>query len=267
MLLFLLALGCTDPSPVAIAACQALPGIAIHDSDRALFEPLLTARDLEILRDAAPTHGLAAVDAATLADMRSRTTCTADEVNGAGSGRWAVKLTRTSPTVSGEGSVGEPAELSFEWQVSDEQGGRVDLNLEGASIARRNADQAIDDEDWKRHSSGWRALAHRWPDPLLAVDVALAEALETRMGYAGKLQHSFDAAGEGLVQASVRNTGDKAVTALVVDAVFESASGPLHARSELGAVPAGGQLAYTLEIPDGAEGSVRLRTIDLTFDH
>ncbi len=265
MLIVLLALACTDPEPAAVAACQALPGIAVLETDLPLFETLLSAADIAHLRQAEPTRGLQAVDAPTLATMRSQTSCTVEEVNGAGSGRWAVKLSRTAPTVDASGAVGAPDTQQFEWQVIDEDGGRVDLNLVAAGIARKNAEAAIDEEDFKRFSAGWRALSHRWPDPLLTVDVAFAEALETRMDYAAKLQHSFDGAGEGMVQATVQNTGDKAVAAMRVDAVFESADGPLHARADLGAVAPGQALAYQVEIPDGAEGNVRLRTIDLLF--
>lgn len=264
--LILLLLACTDPEPVAIAACQALPGIAAHSEDLPIFAPLLTAKDMAVLGKAAPTRGLEKVSASTLAGLRARTTCTATETNGAGEGRWAVKLTRTTPALDSQGVAGAPVEQSFEWQVSDEEGGRVDLNLEGAAIARENLDEAIDQEDWKRYASGWRALAARWPDPVLPVDVAAAEALATRMEYAGKLEHSFVGAGEGLVQASVRNTGDRAVRGQVVDAVFESAGGPLHSRVELGALPAGQTLEYQVAIPDGAEGNVRLRTLDLALE-
>lgn len=264
-LLPLLLLACTDPEPVAIAACQALPGIAAHSQDLPLFQPLLTAKDLAVLGKAAPTRGLERVPAATLAELRTQTTCTVVETNGAGEGRWAVKLTRTAPTIDGTGAVGPAAEQTFEWQVSDEEGGRVDLNLEGAAIARENLDEAIDQEDWKRYASGWRALAARWPDPVLPVDVAAAEALASRMEYTTKLQHAFVGAGEGLVQATVTNQGDRAVQAQVVDAVFESANGPLHGRVELGPLAAGASLTYTVEIPDGAEGNVRLRTIDLAL--
>ncbi|MCK6507680.1 hypothetical protein L6R53_30655 [Myxococcota bacterium] len=264
--LVLLLLACTDPEPVAIAACQALPGIAAHPQDLPLLAPLLTAKDMEFLGKAAPTRGLEKVSATTLAELRAQTTCAVVETNGAGEGRWAVKLTRTSPVVDGTGAVGAPAEQTFEWQVSDEEGGRVDLNLEGAAIARGNLDEAIDQEDWKRYASGWRALAARWPDPVLAVDVAAAEALATRMEYAGKLEHSFVGAGDGVVQASVVNQGDRAVRGQVVDAVFESAGGPLHSRVELGPLPAGATMAYQVAIPDGAEGSVRLRTLDLALE-
>lgn len=259
----LLALACTDPAPVAVAACQALPGISAHPSDLALYEPLLTAADVEVLRHAEPTKGLAVFSPEALAELRKRTACTADEVNGAGSGRWAVKLTRTMPELKADGSAGEPVTTSFEWQVSDEQGGRVDLNLVASTIARDNAAEAIDEEDFKRFASGWRAIAHRWPDPVLVVDVAEAEALDARMAYAGKLEHSFVAAGEGLVQATVQNTGDQAVSGILVDAAFESAEGKLHSQARVGAVAPGETATYVVEIPDGAEGNVRLRTLDL----
>jgi len=256
-------LACTDPSPVALATCQALPGIAVHDSDRALFAPLLTAADMDVLARAEPTRGLSVFSPDALAALRTQTSCVVDEVNGAGSGRWAVKLTRTMPAVHADGSTGDPVTDSFEWQVSDEQGGRVDLNLVASALARRNAVEAIDEEDFKRFAAGWRAIAHRWPDPVLVVDVAEAEALDARMAYTGKLEHAFVAAGDGLVQATVTNTGGQAVSAVEVDASFESPSGKLHSQAVLGAVPPGGTLAYTVEIPEGAEGNVRLRTIDL----
>ncbi|NOY26937.1 MAG: hypothetical protein GXP62_13795 [Oligoflexia bacterium] len=265
MLILMLALAWTDPAAVAVATCQALPGIAIRPDDRALFQPLLTAKDLGVLDKAKPTHGLKRVDAATLAQLRSQTTCVAEETNGAGSGQWAVKLTRTAPTITGDGAVGPVTEQTFEWQVTDEKSGRVDLNLTGAAIARRNADEAIGEQDWKRYASSWRALAQRWLDPLLAVDIADAEALQDRMEYSEKLEQTFDKASDGLVQATVENTGDRAVKSLVVDATFESGKTPLHSQTTLGAVPAGGKLNYTLEIPEGAEGKVALHTTDLSF--
>ncbi len=265
MILALLALACSDPTAVAISACQALPGIAAHPEDMPLMETLLSSKDLDALRKAPQTKGLQAVSAATLATMRAQTTCTASETNGAGSGRWAVKLTRKAPTVTPTGEIGPPDEQSFEWQVVDEDGGRAEFNIEGATIARKNLDEAIDKEDFKRFAAGWRSLAGRYPDPVLSVDVADADALLARMEYGASLEHVFQGAADGLVNASVRNSGDKVIAQMKVDAVFESAAGPLHSEVVVGPVAAGETLSYQVAIPDEAEGSVRLRTLDLRF--
>lgn len=265
MLFVLLSLACTDPSAVAVAACQALPGVAVHPEDLPLMETLLSKKEIEALKKAPPTKGLQAVSAATLATMRSQTTCTATESNGAGSGRWAVKLTRKAPTVTVKGEVGPPDEQSFEWQVTDEDGGRAEYNVEGATIARGNLDEAIDKEDFKRFAAGWRSLAGRYPDPLLVVDVADAEALLARMEYGASLQHVFVGAAEGMVNASVLNSGDKTIAEMKVDAVFESAAGPVHSEAIVGPLPAGETLTYQVAIPETAEGNVRLRTLDLRF--
>jgi len=265
MILALFALACTDPTAVAVAACQALPGIAVHPEDMPLMETLLSKKEIEALRAAPPTRGVQVVSAATLASMRAQTTCTAEEPNGAGSGRWAIKLSRKAPTVGPTGEVGPPDEQTLDWQVVDEDGGRVEFNVEGATIARKNLDEAIDKEDFKRFAAGWRSLAGRYADPLLSVDVAEAEALLARMEYAASLEHVFQGAAEGMVAATVRNAGDKAIATMKVDAVFESAAGPLHSEVNVGPVAAGETLSYQVAIPDEAEGSVRLRTLDLRF--
>lgn len=265
MLLALALLACTDPAKVAVAACQALPGIAAHPEDLPMFEGLLSAKDMDALRKAAPTEGLKKVSAASLAAMRGKTTCTAGEVNGAGSGRWAVQLHRSAPTVLADGREGPVAEQDLEWQVVDEEGGRAELNLEGAAIARKNLDEAIEKEDFKRYAGGWKSLAGRWADPLLTVDVAVAEALLERMEYGKQLQHVFVGAADGEVLATVSNPGNRAVAELRVNAVFESSGGPVHSEANIGPLPAGGTLEYRLPIPEQAEGNVRLRTLDLRF--
>jgi len=265
VLLVLLVLGCTDPTPVAVSACQAMPGISARAGDLPMFEPLLSAKDMKVLREAAPTLGLQAVDETRMAELRSKTTCMPGEANGAGDGRWAIELTRTAPVVNPDGSLGDPVETTFEWQVVDQDGGRVDLNLEGAAIARRNLEDAVHDADWHRFASGWKALAARWNDPVLPVDIQAAESKRDRMDYTSRLKNVFDAAGEGLIHGTVTNSGEQAVSRAMITATFESAGGPLTASTQIGALAPGQSLTYTVDIPEGAEGNVKLKTTDLEF--
>jgi len=265
MLLALALLGCTDPGPLAVSACEAVPGLSTDAAGMALLEPLLIDSSVAILKDATPTRGQEVLGAAGLAQLRAGTTCTADQIDSAGSGRWAVKLTRTGPSVSADGTIGASVTTPLEWQVADTDGGRVEIGLEKANSMRKSAQEAAEKGEHRRAASTLRALSKSFADPVLAVDVAHAEAAQDKAEYDKKLTNAFVAAEDGSVSATFTNSGDRALTDVTVGGDFETPDGPIGADAAIGAVPAGESVDYKLPIPDGAEGSVKLKTRTFTL--
>ena len=265
MLLLLTLLGCTDPGPLAVSACEAVPGLSTDAAGMALLEPLLIATSVAILKDAAPTKGQEALGPDGLAQLRAGTSCTADKIDAAGSGRWAVKLTRTAPTVAADGTLGATETTALEWQVADTDGGRVDVGLEKANAMRRSATEAAEKGEHRRAASTLRALSKSFADPALVVDVALAEAAQDKAEYDKKLSNTFVAAEGGSVTASFTNSGDRALSGVTVGGDFEAGDGVVTADAEIGDVPAGETVEYKLTIPDSAEGSVKLKTRGYTL--
>lgn len=229
------------------------------------LETFLSIRDIAELQAAHPTLGVQNIPFETYTKLREATTCEVVEKNGAGSGRWAIKLSRTSPKLSWDGIVGEPETTEFEWQIIDEKGGRLDYEITTANIERKSMGEAFAARDWKRVAAGWRAIARRWQDPLLAVDVYAAESLQTRMEYGDQVVSTFLEAGDGLVRASLKNGGDKDVAVALVHGVFQTADGEQRVPVEVGPIAAGATIEYFVQIPDEAEGSVKLHTMDIAF--
>ncbi|MCB9764229.1 MAG: hypothetical protein H6739_30940 [Alphaproteobacteria bacterium] len=264
MILALLLLGCTDPEPIAKAACQAVPGLSVDPEGLALLEPLLTPTEGTLLAQAEPTLGLTAAGPATMAKLRAEASCEVGEVESAGSGRWAVPVTRTAPSITPDGQLGEPETTELSWQVVADDGGRVETGLKKAIAMRKSAHEAVEQDDLRRAASTLRALKKSYGDPALAVDIALAEAAFDKREYARKLQNVFVSA-DDVVVATLTNSGDKALSAVTVAADFETAEGPKRTTAALTDVAAGATVEVRLEIPEGAEGGVKLSTADFEF--
>lgn len=178
MILLFALLGCTDPEPLAQSTCEASPGLSTDAAGLALLQPLLPAKSYEILSSAPKTAGHELIGDAGLAQIRAGTSCTIDEVASAGSGHWAVKITRTAPEVSGDGTIGAPVESVLEWTVMAAEGGRVDIGLERAAAMRKSINEALEKGELRRAASTMRTLSKSFPDPALAVDIAKAEAAQ-----------------------------------------------------------------------------------------
>ena len=265
MLLALALLGCTDPGPLAVSACEAVPGLSTDAAGMALLEPLLIETSVTILKEATPTKGQEVLGEAGLAQLRAGTSCTADQIDSAGSGRWAVKLTRTGPSVSADGSIGASVTTSLEWQVADTDGGRVEIGLEKANSMRKSATEAAGKGEHRRAASTLRALSKSFADPVLVIDVAQAEAAQDRSEYEKKLSNAFVAAEDGTVKATFTNSGDRSLTGVTVGGDFEAGDAVVVADADIGDVPAGETVDYTLTIPEGADGSVKLKTRDYSL--
>ncbi|MEY3210866.1 MAG: hypothetical protein RIT28_1347 [Pseudomonadota bacterium] len=256
--------GCTDPVPTAVATCQALPGLAVDEAGRKLLDPLLVAADLAALDALPPTAGLQKVGSERLAELRSKTTCTAGKVESAGGEGWAVPLTRVSPKVNPDGSFGEPETTEFSWIVTEApEGLRVKTRLEFVYTTRKSVEKAIAEKDWRRVSATWRAIAKEYPDPLLAVDVAEAEAQEARYELLAQLKGVFAEANETEVIGLVESKATVEVPKVKVRISFETAGEPIRVDLEAGPVPAGGNVQVRTPIPEGAIGQVLVEVVEV----
>lgn len=256
----LLLVGCADPVPAAIKVCEALPGLSIDEAGRAALEGTLAQAELDAGSKEEPTLGLQVVGTEGMAGLRAQTSCTAGERQSAGSGRWAIPLTRTSPAVNADGTLGEPVVTTFEWQVAKTRDGlRVETGLAKAISMRHSAAEATKEEDWKRVASTWRALAKAYPDPLVAVDVADAEALERRMDTLKGLRAAFVEADDTVVRGEITNRNAVAISSFTVAATFEMEPEPVVVEVQGGPVEANGATTVDVPIPMGAEGGVKLK--------
>jgi len=283
--LFLL-VACGDPKPVAIATCQAVPGIATDEAGLKLLEPLLTTKEFEVLKAAEPTQGLQVVGSEGLAKLRAQTTCVIDEVNGAGSDRWQVLLTRTQPEVKADGTFGDPVEHKIDWQaVNTSDGVRMETELPTVASMRAKIGAAIEQQDYKRVAGLWRGIAEHYPDPLLAVDVDRASRLYDEQYVFAKLQASFDRVEDPtekdapqVVFGTVRNWTKRGVASVVATFTFTpeppevkegepapEAPAPVVVEVPGGPIDPDGKIEVHTNVPDGVIGSVKVGVKSLTL--
>lgn len=259
-MILILALGCTDPNDIAVRACEGLPQLSMDAVGQAGLAELLVASELKTIADAPQTAGHSQVGDEGMAELRKGTNCVVDSVDSAGSGRWAVSLTRMSPTVDKDGVIGAEETLTIEYQVVADDGGRVESGVSKGATMWENSHEAAREADFMRAASTMRALKNTFPDPVLSVDVFQAEQAEELDSYSKSLVHTFVSAEGDEVVGSVQN-GDKALTALTVKAAFDVGEQTV----EVGPVEAGAALEYKVPVPDGAEGNVKLSTASLSF--
>ncbi len=265
MLIALTLLACTDPNPPALAACQAVPGLATDAAGLALLTPLLSAAEVEILTSAAPTRGVEVLGSDGLAALRAQTTCTVTATNSAGSGSWAVSPSRTLPAVNPDGTLGAPIEQTLEWQVVDEDGGRVETSLGIASSMRRSISEAIEQEDYSRAASSWKAIQHTYNDPVITVDIAEAEAVEAEWLYRKKLDGWVESVGATEVVIAAENKGDRDLLGAELTVTFSLAEGTTPVSVAMEAVKAGEIGRISVPIPEGAVGKVKVKTDRVSF--
>jgi len=122
---------------------------------------------------------------------------------------------------------------------------------------RRSAAQAVAEDDLLRAASTLRTLSRSFPDPLLAVDIAHAQAALEKAEYKANLRHVFEAADDTKVIALFTNNGPVPLVDVVAGAKFE---GTL-VEVPLGAIAAQETVEYHVPIPEGAEGGVKLGTV------
>jgi len=248
---------CSDPGAIALSTCAALPGLSVDPVGLQLLTPLLVPDEVELLRSAEPTQGLELVGAEGLAALRESTTCSVVSVDSAGAGRKAVVLSRRTRAVQADGSLGEPATREFTWQVVDDL---VETGLVKAVSLRNSSALAVTEGDLRRAAGTLRTLSKSYPDPLIAVDLAAAEAAFDHAELSEELAHSFVSADGGTVVGALVNGSSRAVTELVAEGVFTTPAGEVVGSATVGDVEAGAEVRYEIAIPDGAEGSVKLRT-------
>ncbi len=264
MFLLLSLLACADPAPVALATCQAVPNLATDKAGLELFQPLLAEGDWKALSGATPTAGLELVGADGLAKIREQTTCTVLSTEGAGTGRWAVELERSNPGVNPDGSLGEAQTHTLSWQaVKTQDGIRIEAGIQGASISRRNAESAVADDDQRRAAAIWRAIHKKFPDPLLTVDIAKAEALYEKLEYQKKIPVKAVGVEDDKLFVEVSNTGDKPVSKLELRADFEVGDQTKSHTTTVPSLAPGAKLEVELPIPEGAEGNVHVEVVGL----
>jgi len=252
-----LLLACTDPGPAALRTCELSPGLSIDAQGLALLEPLLVLDELAVLRGATPTEGHTLLGDAGLARIRKGTSCELGPVESAGSGRWAVSLTRTGPRVTAAGVLGPPESVELSWQVVSSDGLRVETGLTRAASMRASAVAAVEEGDLMRAASTLRALARSYPDPTLTIDIALADAAQEKADYASQLSHVFVSAEGSALSAPLTNRGTYPLASVTAVAIFEGSS---EVPVELGAVAAGATIEYAVPIPADAVGKVKLET-------
>lgn len=187
MLLLSLLLACTDPTPVAIQACQAIPTIAPTPESLALFEPLLVRDEYTLLAKQLPTLGIAAVGEEGLVPLRQAATCTSSDAKHAGPGIWKVYLDRRSPSLTMDGQ-GDVVSHHFEWMVHETDAGlRVETDLARYVSMRESITEGLKTDDHDRATSLWQTMIDDYGDPTLVHDLAAAEVARTHYKYGKKL--------------------------------------------------------------------------------
>lgn len=260
MLIALTLLACTDPEAPALAACQAVPGLSTDDAGLAALSPLLVSAEVDLLKAAAPTRGQEVLGSEGLAQLRAQTTCSIKATNSAGSGRWAVTLSRTLPTVGADGALGESQEQTLEWQVVSDDGVKVETGLGIASSMRGSIAEAVAQEDYARAASSWKAILRTYGDPVIAVDSAEADAVEAAWLYRRELDGWVEMVDSAEVTIAAKNDGEKDIAGATLTVTFDLADGKRPVTATLGAVKAGETGRVKVAIPEDAVGKVIVKT-------
>lgn len=258
MLIALTLLACTNPEAPALTACQAVPGLSTDAVGLAQLALVLVPSEVALLASAEPTAGQVALGSDGLATLRSQTTCEVTATNSAGSGRWALTLRRTLPTVDTDGTLGEPQEQTLAWQVVSDDGVKVETGLGIADSMRRSIAEAVEQEDYARATASWKAIQRTYGDPVIAVDIAQAEAAEEAWRYRRKIDGWVESVGETEVVIAAENQGKQDITAATLTITFTGITAPV--TTELGMIKAGETARMSLPIPDGAVGKVTVKT-------
>ncbi len=266
MIIFLFLMACADPVPVALQACEALPGLATDPAGLQLLAPVLAKVDYDALASAQPTQGLQLLGSDGLAELRSKASCTVGAVEGAGQGRWAVDLERSLPAVNPDGTLGEVEVTAMSWQaVKTSDGVRLETGLAGAAIMRASAEQALEEGDLRRYASSWRAIIKKFPDPLLSVDVARAadvfDQYEYRTQLRGKPVEVDDKA--GTLKGEISNVGKRDARNIQVQVDFGVGTQTVSQAATIEAIAAGTASTVDVAIPEGADGSVHIEVVGL----
>jgi hypothetical protein len=264
MILLPLLLACADPAPVALSTCEALPNLATDAAGLELLEPLLAPGDWEALSKAAPTAGLEKLGSEGLAALRQQTNCTLLSSESAGSGRWAVELERTNPSVDGDGNLGEAETHALSWQaVKTPEGVRIEAGIEAAAISRRNADAAVAEDDLRRAAAVWRAIHKKFPDPLLYVDIARAEAAYAKAEALKGVRAKPTGVADGKLYVELSNQAQAAVGSVELRADFAVGEQTHSSTLTHPGLEAGATVEVELAVPEGADGNVHVEVVGL----
>ncbi len=251
MLLLTLLIACTDPMPVAIQACQAIPTVASTPEGLALFDPLLTAEEHALLAQQQPTLGIQAVGEAGLASLREVATCTASDANHAGPGLWKVYLDREAPSLTLDGK-GEVVRHHFEWMVHDTEAGlRVETDLARYVSMRQSIAEGLKTDDHDRATSLWRTMIDDYGDPTLVHDLAAAEAARTHYQYGKKLGTDIMGIDGDELVGKLYNRGKLEIPRVEVRFTLTGPAGEVVVvDAELTKVPAGAEEEVRIDKPD-----------------
>jgi hypothetical protein len=229
----------------ALQVCRAVPGLANDAVGTELLTPLLVADEVDALSQGAPTLGLIQVGEVGLAELRSQVSCrvldrTGDE----------VLIERTLPVVGPDGAITDALEVrQMGWRLLDD---RVEIGLVDAQARWRRVEGADPEAVVAQLIAIERLLA----DPVLAVDLHNANLLADVHQAQMALTSTFVDARMGVVHAELINNGGRPIKAATVLARFESGASE---RVTVGPLAAGQRVPYTVQIPEGANGGVRLQ--------
>jgi hypothetical protein len=241
-MLALLILGCATDLTPAVTACEAVPALYVPEGDRTVLPDVLVSSEVSAMSTAAKTAGGAAVDWSA---VRAATTCTAEEQEDG-----TLLMTRTGPRIRDEGGLGETWTHSFTWGLDD---GRVDTGLVAAL-----AQMAAIPEDAILAEAAWEALVDAYPDPSLAVDLALARKEAVRARYLrDHVTMTPVLRGDSLV-VDLANTGNRPLVDVTLVANLEGRPPHTFTRARLDQ----GTKQSMIEVTKGATGllGVELQT-------
>lgn len=215
----------------------------------ALLTPLLVADEVAALDQAEPTLGLQAVGEAGLAELRAQVHCQVVDRTGD-----EILLERTQPIVAADGTITDAVQTRrLGWRLLD---GRVEIGLVDAQDRWRRAQDA----DPEAAAAQLIAIERLLADPLLAVDVFHANETAERARARLALTSTFVRARGDVVHAELINNGGRPVRSATVVARFESGE---QIQVQVGPLQAGQRVPYTVAMPEGANGGVRLQVSEV----
>ncbi len=173
-MLVILFLSCqaAGPEEIALAACEATPGLGVDAVTYALSAHWLVEEERALWKDRPRSRGMEAIGTAGYGVIRANSSCRLEALEGD-----AATLVRTEPAVEpGDWTLRETRDLTtlerrMTLEVVEEAGApRVALGLAAAQAEFEAADALIG-SDPAAAAEALEALYARFPDPLLLWDI------------------------------------------------------------------------------------------------
>ncbi len=299
MLLLVFLLACNDELPsVALETCQLLPGLATDQRGLELLESKILEKEYEILQKADPTMGLALVGSDGLERLRSQVKCSVENSSKIGKNKWSVRLARQQPRLNPDGSMGEMETVHLDWRIEGPPPFRTRIGLDSAEQLRGQAAEASQNGQYKWAAALWKAIYRKFPDPLLAVDLAAAQEASERFQYRRELEPQVQSVTGSKVLGQVHNNGDRAISSATISVEYtevgkiseeqestDSSDGNTTGTStqerksvwkapepierslfvEIASLEPGETADFELELPDLEQGSIRMKTVEVHF--